>query len=101
MRSRDKDYTLLLLITKEEKISSIRHFYISHSTLCLPQNCEILHKHCFQFLLGHTVVSREIENNSYPFFLVLFARGEGGNKVYYGRCGEYPAMIELEILVSV
>ena len=50
---------------------TIRHFHIVHNALCLPQN--ILHKHCFQFLLG-----REIENNAYAKFL-------GVHKVHYGQ----------------
>ena len=36
----------------------------------------ILHKNCFQFLLGITVVSREIKNNSYAFFLGGGGEGE-------------------------
>ena len=36
----------------------IHHFYIvNHSAPCLPP--KILHNHCFQFLLGITVVPRE------------------------------------------
>ena len=35
-----------------------------HNTLCCPPP-QILYKHCFQFLLGIAVASREIENNSY------------------------------------
>ena len=38
---------------------------------------KILHKHCFQFLLGHTVVPREIENNAYKTLLVVFGGGGG------------------------
>ena len=41
---------------------AIRHFHIVHNALCLPSN--ILHKHCFQFLLGLTIFSREIEINA-------------------------------------
>ena len=37
-----------------------------HNTLCCPS--KIVHKHCFQFLLGLTIASREIENNSYAKF---------------------------------
>ena len=37
----------------------IRHFNNVYNALCLPQ--KILHKHCFQFILGLTIVSREIE----------------------------------------
>ena len=40
----------------------IGHFGKYHNTLCLcPQ---ILHKHCFQFLLGITMVPRENKNNA-------------------------------------
>ena len=35
--------------------------------LNIPQ---ILHKHCFQFLLGITVVPREIKDNTYAKFKV-------------------------------
>ena len=38
---------------------------------------QILHKHCFQFLLGLTMVPRENQNNAYAKF------GET-NKEYYG-----------------
>ena len=37
-----------------------------YNTLCCPS--KIVHKHCFQFLLGLTIASREIENNSYAKF---------------------------------
>ena len=39
----------------------------------------ILHNYRFQFLLGITVVPREIENNGYAKF-------GGVNKVHYGLC---------------
>ena len=44
----------------------IGHFGKYHSTLCLSP--QILHKHCFQFLLGLTVVPRENKNNAYAKF---------------------------------
>ena len=44
--------------------------------ICPPK---ILHNLCFSFLLGITVVLREIENNAYAKFW-------GVNKVHYGRC---------------
>ena len=52
------------------------------SVSCLPP--KILHNHCFQFLLGITVVPREIEYNDY-------SRVWGVNKVHSGRCenGEF------------
>ena len=37
-----------------------------HNTFCCPP--EILHKHCFQFLLGLTITPREIENYAYAKF---------------------------------
>ena len=37
-----------------------------HNTLCCP--FKILHKHCFQFLLGLTITPREIANNAYAKF---------------------------------
>ena len=47
---------------KTEK-SRIHHFHIDHNAPCLlPQ---ILHIHCFQFLLDITVVPREIQYDSY------------------------------------
>ena len=46
-----------------------------HNTFCCPP--KILHKHCFQFLLGLTITPREIENYSYAKFW-------RDNKEYYG-----------------
>ena len=40
----------------------------------LPPLPQILHNLCFQFLLGITVVPREIQDNGYAIFL----GGEGG-----------------------
>ena len=56
-----------------------RGFYIGHlgkyhNTLCLSP--QILHKRCFQFLLGLTTVPRENKNNAYAKF-------GGTNKEYY------------------
>ena len=49
---------------------------MDHNAACLPPR--ILHKfnHCFQFLLGITVVPREIQDNSYAKF--FFFLGGGG-----------------------
>ena len=44
----------------------IGHFGKYHNTLCLSP--QILHKHCFQFLLGLTMVPRENKNNTYAKF---------------------------------
>ena len=41
----------------------IHHFHIDHHASCLPP--KVLHNHCFQFLLGITVVPREYKENSY------------------------------------
>ena len=61
---------------------AIGHFGKYHNILCLSP--QILHKHCFQFLLGHTMVLRENKNNAYANF-------GGTNKEYYGifRSGLY------------
>ena len=60
----------------------IRHLPISHNAPCLPP--KILHKHCFQFLLGRLCYPGEVKNKRYAKF------GGGGvgvaNKVHYGRC---------------
>ena len=46
--------------------TGIGHFEKYHDTLCLSPH--ILHKHCFQFLLGLTIVPRENKNNAYAKF---------------------------------
>ena len=53
----------------------IGHFGKYNSALCLSP--QILHKHCFQFLLGLTLVPRENKDNAYAKFAVT-------NKEYYG-----------------
>ena len=53
---------------------------------------KILHSHCFQFLLGITVVPREIQGNGY-------ANVWGGNKVHYGLCAYVNWNGELQNLV--
>ena len=42
-----------------------------------PPQKKRLHRHCFQFILGSTVVPREIEDNGY-------VKLGGGDKVHYG-----------------
>ena len=37
--------------------------------LCPPPHPQILHNHCFQFLLGKTVVIREVQGNGHIIFL--------------------------------
>ena len=51
---------------------------------CLPP--QILHNHSFQFLLGITVVPREIENNGHAEFFFLGGGGGGLTRVHYGLC---------------
>ena len=53
----------------------IGHFGKYHNTLCL--SLQILHKHCFQFLMGLTMVPREEKHNA-------CAKFGGTNKEYYG-----------------
>ena len=55
----------------------IHYFHTDHNAPCLPP--KILHNHCFRFLLGITVVPREIEENGYAHFW-------GVHKVHYGLC---------------
>ena len=57
--------------------SIIHYFHIDHNALCLPT--KILHNYCFQFLLGITVIPREIQDNGYAKFWCV-------NKVHYGLC---------------
>ena len=77
---------MLVHRTKEKKLvwelDSIGHFEKYHNTLSLSP--QILHKHCFQFLLGITKAPRENKNNAYAKF-------GGTNKEYYGifRSGLY------------
>ena len=39
---------------------------------------QILHKNCFQFLLGITVVPKERKSNVYAFIYLFFSGGGGG-----------------------
>ena len=47
-------------------VNPIGHFGKYHNNLCL--SLQILHKHCFQFLLGLTMVPRENKNNAHAKF---------------------------------
>ena len=67
---------------------SIGHFGKYHNILCLSP--QILHKHCFQFLLGHTMVPRENKNNAYANF-------GGTNKEYYGIFQSGLLMSDLDV----
>ena len=62
--------------------------------LCL--SAKILHNHCFQVLLGITVVPREIKDNGSAKFW-------GINKVLYSLCenGKQPKSVVRDILVSI
>ena len=44
-------------------VSAIHHFHIDHNAPSIPP--KRLHDHCSQFLLGITVVPREIQDNGY------------------------------------
>ena len=50
----------------KKKLLQWAFFQKYHNILCCPS--KILHKHCFQFLLGQLEVSREIENNAHAKF---------------------------------
>ena len=66
---------LIYFISSFGRYRDIGHFGKYHNHLCLfPQ---ILHKHCFQFLLKLTMAQRENKNNSHAKF-------GGTNKEYYG-----------------
>ena len=67
------------LPSAEQRIDLIRYFHIPiiHIVYLTPPPPNVLHKHCFQFLLGFTILPRELENNTYAKFW-------GVNKVYYG-----------------
>ena len=54
----------------------IHYFHIGHNAPCLPP--KIWHNHCFRFLLGITVVPREIQDNGYANFFF----GGGGYTRY-------------------
>ena len=61
---------------------TIRYFRIAQNTLCLPP--KILHKHCFQFLLGMTTIPRKIENNA-KYALFWGGGGWGQTKCIMGN----------------
>ena len=54
--------------------------HLPSCTLFPPSPCppQILHNLSFSFLLGITIIQREIENNAYAKFW-------GANKVHHGR----------------
>ena len=49
--------------TRTMKITTIGHFAKYHNTICL--SFQILHKHCYHFLLAVAIFPREIENSAY------------------------------------
>ena len=49
-------------------VNAIHHFHIDHNAPSIPPPPKSLHDHCSQFLLGITVVPREIQDNSYEKF---------------------------------
>ena len=55
---------------------AIGHFQKYCNTLCFPS--KIAHKHCFQFLLGLTILLVPRENDN------AYAKFWRGNKVHYG-----------------
>ena len=58
----------------------VRHFHIDHNAPCPPPpKKKKLYNYCFQFLLGITVIPREIEDNGCVKFW-------GVNNVHYGLC---------------
>ena len=61
-----KVYITLFPISPGYYIQNIEHFHQDNNAPYLPP--KILHKHCFQFLLGIIFVPREIEDNSYAKF---------------------------------
>ena len=72
-------HSLDLKLATSLSLRSVGLFGKYHNTFCLsPQS---LHKHCFQFLLGLTMVPRENKNNAYAKF-------GGTNKEYY--CPKWP-----------
>ena len=64
---------------------TIHHFHIDHNAPCLPP--KILHNHCFQSLLGITVITREIQDNGYAKFCgvnrVLYCLWENGEFLFF------------------
>ena len=64
-------------LAREVTVPRIHYFHIDHHAPCLPP--KFLYDHCFQFVLGITVVPREIKDNGNAKFW-------GVNKVHYGLC---------------
>ena len=77
--------TLGLRIVKNARI---HYFHIDYNAPCLPPP-KILHNRYFEFLLGITVVPREIQDNGYAKF-------RRANKVHYGLCA-YVKLVNCKI----
>ena len=58
-----------------------------------PSKKKNLRNHCFQFLLGITVVPREIENNGYVKF-------GGLNRVNYGLCEIVNCIVYCSVMLN-
>ena len=56
-------FTDYLRMSQRPHMTLIGQFGKYHNTLCLSPH--ILHKHCFQFLLGLKMAPRENKNNAY------------------------------------
>ena len=72
-----------------EVSKAVHYFHIDHNAPCLPPSpSPKIFITGFQFLLGITVVSREIQDTGYGFFFVGGGGGGGGGvkKVHYGLC---------------
>ena len=57
-------------------IDKIRHLHISHNAPYLAS--QILHKHCFQFLIGRLLYPGEMKNKGHAIF---FFFGGGGGQI--------------------
>ena len=78
VRQARREISIFALSSRVSQIAPqtlIGQFQKYHNTLCLSS--QILHRHCFHFLLGLTIVPWENKNNAY----VKFWRT---NKEYYG-----------------
>ena len=68
----------------------IRHFYISHNTLCScpPTHANSFAYALFTFLSGRLKVPKEDDDNAYTKLFACVLEGKKhANNVYYGKCG--------------
>ena len=91
--SRERLTLVSFRVRLSREFSRLPQVHTDHNAPCLPLN--IFRKHCFQFLLGITVVATEIEDNGFKFFSCGGGGGVGGLKVHYGLCknGEWRACL--------